>query len=84
VVSLPEYYFMPGVAAGAVEVGADAGVVGVIADCSAGFGASCFWHPAKAKTETTTRTAIIAQIVFMFIHPLSSHESNCSAFVAIR
>jgi hypothetical protein len=84
VVSLSEYYFTPGVAAGAVEVGADAGAVGVIADCTAGFGASCFWHPAKAKTETTTRTAIIAEIVFMLIHPLSSHENNCSALVAIR
>jgi hypothetical protein len=26
---------------------------------------------------------MIALIFFMFIHPLSSHMSNCSAFVAI-
>jgi hypothetical protein len=84
VVSLPEDYFIPGVAAGIVEVGADAGVVGVIADCSAGFGASCFWHPAKAKTAATASTAIIALIFFTLFHPLSSHESNCSALVAIR
>jgi hypothetical protein len=71
VVSLLEYYFVPGVAAGAVEVGADAGVVGVIADCAAGagFGASCFWHPTKAKTETTARTAMIAKIFFMVFPP---------------
>jgi hypothetical protein len=80
-VCLPEDYFTPGVAAG---IGADAGVVGVIVDCSAGFGASCFWHPAKAKTTATASTAMIALIFFMLIHPPSSHKSNCSALVAIR
>jgi len=84
VVCTPEYYFIPGVAAGIVEVGMDAGVVGVIDDCSAGLETSCFWHPAKAKTEATTRTAIIALIFFTLIHPLSSHESNCSALVTIK
>jgi hypothetical protein len=78
------YYFAAGVAAGIVEVGADAGVVGVTADCSTGFGASCFWHPAKAKTAATASTAMIALIFFMLIHPLSSHKSNYSALVAIR
>ena len=77
---LLENYFIPGVAAGIVEVGADAGAV----DCSAGFGASCFWHPAKAKTAATASTAMIALIFFMLIHPPSSHESNCSALFAIR
>jgi hypothetical protein len=80
----PEHYFIPGVAAGIVEVGADAGVVGVIADCSAGLETSCFWHPAKTKTAATASTAIIALIFFTLIHPLSSHGSNCSALVAIR
>jgi hypothetical protein len=78
-----EYYFVAGVAAGIVEVGADAGVVGVTADCSAGFGASCFWHPAKAKTAATASTAIITLIFFTLFHPLSSHENNRSALVAI-
>lgn len=75
-VCTPEYYFIPGVAAGIVEVGMD--------DCSAGLETSCFWHPAKAKTAATTRTAIIALIFFTLIHPLSSHESNCSALVTIK
>jgi hypothetical protein len=81
VACLPEHYFVPGVSAGIVEVGA---VVGVGADCSAGFGASCFWHPAKAKTAATASTAMIALIFFTLFHPLSSHECNCSALVAIR
>ena len=83
-VCLLECYFIPGVAAGIVEVDIDAGVVGVIDDCSAGFGASCFWQPAKAKTAATARTVIIALIFFTLIHPLSSHESKCSALVTIR
>ena len=44
-------------------------IVEVTADCSAGFGASCFWHPAKAKTATTTRAAMITVIFFMYFTP---------------
>ncbi len=75
----PFTYFIPGIAAGAVVVAVD-----VTADCGAGVGASCFWQPAKAKTATTARTAIIALIFFKFFHPLSSLLNNSSAFVAIR
>jgi hypothetical protein len=57
--------------------------VDVTADCSAGFGASFFWHPTNAKTEIAARTAMIAVIFFMVRHPLSSHKCSRSAFVAI-
>lgn len=83
IVGVPEYYFCPGAAIGAVADGADIGAVDVGADSVAGFGASCFWHPAKAKIAAKAREAMIAIIFFMFIHPLSPHESNRSAFVAI-
>jgi hypothetical protein len=63
-----------------VEDGADDGV---IAGCSAGLGASCFWHPANAKARATARTAMIAEIFFMLIHPLSIFLINCNAFTAI-
>lgn len=70
---------------GAVAEGADIGAVGVTADSPAGIGASSFfWHPAKAKTAATARDAMIAIIFFMFVHPLSPHESNRTAFVTIR
>jgi hypothetical protein len=65
-VTIPEDYFFSGVAAGA-------GAVGVTADCSAGFGVSCFWQPMNAKAEIA-RTTMIAMIFFMSFHPLSSHE----------
>ena len=57
--------------------------VEVMADFSAGFGASCFWHPVKARTAATAETAMIAVIFFMLFHPLSSHEINRNALVAI-
>jgi uncharacterized membrane protein len=55
-----------------------------MADCSAGFGASCFWHPTNAITEMAARAAMIAVIFFMVRHPLSSHECSRSAFVAME
>jgi hypothetical protein len=55
--------------------------VDVTADSTAGFGASCFVHPAKATAST--RTAMIAEIFFIFIHPLLSRGYNCSTFTAI-
>jgi hypothetical protein len=44
-----------------VEVGTD----------STGFGASCFLHPATTNAATTIATAMIANIFFMLVHPLS-------------
>jgi hypothetical protein len=67
-----------------VVVDAGAAVVVVVTDCTVDFGASCFWHPVKTKTAATASTAMIALIFFMLIHPLSSHENNCSTLVAIR
>jgi len=78
------YYLCMG-AAGTVEVAVDVTAeltVEVGAVCSAGFGASCFWHPAKANTAATVATAMIARIFFMILHPLSSHMNNSSAFVS--
>ncbi len=82
---VPEYYFCPGAAIGAVADGADIGAVDVGADSAAGFGAgaSCFWHPAIAKAAAKAREAMIAIIFFMFVHPLSPHQCNRAAFVAI-
>ena len=78
-------YFIPGIAAGAVVVAVDVIVeVTAVSGAGAGFGASCFWQPANAKTVTTARTAIIAVIFFKFFHPLSSLLNNSSASVAIR
>jgi len=48
--------------------------VEVIAECSAGFGASCFWHPVRARIAATADTAIIAVIFFMLFHPQSSQK----------
>ena len=62
-------YFFSGAATGAVGVGADIGAVGVIDDCSAGFGASCCLHPAKTKNAATARTAMSADIFFIFFTP---------------
>jgi hypothetical protein len=76
-------YFFSGIAIGAVVVAVDV-TVEVTADCGAGFGASCFWHPAKAKIAETARAAMIAVIFFMCGHPLSSHLNDCRAFVAIE
>lgn len=56
-------------AAGAVVVMVEVGAV-----CSAGFGASCFWHPAKAKTVAMAKMVMIAEIFFMMFHPLSSRK----------
>jgi hypothetical protein len=67
-----------GVVVVAVEV-----TVEVIAECSTGFGASCFWHPVKARTAATAETAMIAVIFFMLFHPLSSLEIYRNALVAI-
>jgi hypothetical protein len=39
-----------------VDVGAEAG--------AAGFGASCFWHPANRDRAAIPRTTIIADIFF--------------------
>jgi hypothetical protein len=61
-------YFFSVVAAGAVVVAVDV-TVEVTADCGAAFGASCFWHPAKAKTVASVRTAMIAVIFFMSYSP---------------
>jgi hypothetical protein len=58
--------------------------VEVIAECSTGFGASCFWHPVKARTAATAETAMIAVIFFMLFHPQSSHEICRRALVSIR
>jgi len=77
------YYFFSGVAIGMVDVMVDV-IVEVTADCSAGFAASCFWQPAKAKIATTTRTAMIAVIFFMLFHPPSSHLYDSNAFVAMQ
>jgi hypothetical protein len=51
------------------DAGAVVVAVEVTADSTAGFGASCFLHPVKATAST--RTAMIAEIFFIFIHPLS-------------
>jgi hypothetical protein len=56
--------------------------VEVIAECSTGFGASCFWHPVQARTVTIAETAMIAVIFFMLFHPQSSHEIYRSALVS--
>jgi hypothetical protein len=66
-----------GVVVVAVEV-----TVEVIAGAAA-FGASCFWHPVKARTAATAEAAMIAVIFFMLFHPLSSHEIYRNALVAI-
>jgi hypothetical protein len=82
-----ECYFFTGAAAGAAAVAVEVAVevtVEVIADCSTGFGASCFWQPANARTVTTAETAIIAEIFFMIFHPPSSQEIYRSALAAIR
>jgi hypothetical protein len=62
-------------AGAAVAVAAVAGAAVVVAVevtvvTTAGFGASCFVQPVKAIANTST--AMIAEIFFMFIHPLSS------------
>jgi hypothetical protein len=80
---LREYYFFTG-AAGAVAVGADAGAVEVTADCAAGFGACCCWHPAKAKTATLARAAMIAEILITFSPPFFLIVNNSSALVTPR
>ena len=51
------------------ETGAVVVAEEVTADTTAGFGASCFVHPVKATAST--RTAMIAEIFFIFIHPPS-------------
>jgi sugar lactone lactonase YvrE len=55
----------------------------VIAECSTGFGASCFWHPVKARTAATAETAMIAVIFFMLFHPQSPHKIHRSALISI-
>jgi hypothetical protein len=57
-----------------VAVGADAAAVDVVADSTAGFGASCFWHPVTAKTVETAATAMITEIFFTILHLLSFRE----------
>jgi hypothetical protein len=70
--SLQYVYFIPGIAAGAVVVAVDV-TVEVTADCGAGIGVSWFfWQPAKAKTVTTAKTAIITVIFLKIFHLLSS------------
>jgi len=65
-------------------VGADAAGVDVVADSTAGFGASCFWHPATAKTVATAATAMITEIFFKMFHLLSFRERNRSALAVLR
>lgn len=76
------YYLCSG-AVGVVEV---IGMVIVVvgADCSAGFGASCFWHPASANTVATIAKEMIARIFFMNCSPPFISRSNGNAFVWIR
>ena len=59
-------------------------IVVVGADCSAGFGASCFWHPANANTVATIAIEMIARIFFMNCSPPFIPKSNGNAFVWIR
>jgi hypothetical protein len=62
-----------GAGAGAAGTGAGAGAAGVIAGCSAGFGASCFFsQPTRATVNTNTMVKMIAIYFFMKIHLLSS------------
>jgi hypothetical protein len=63
-------YLCSGAAVDVVVVTVDV-TVDVIADCSTAFGASCFWHPLKARTAATAETAMIAVIFFIVFHPLS-------------
>jgi hypothetical protein len=61
---------------GAVAVVAVVEVIGMVivvvgADCTAGFGASCFWHPANANTAAIIVTVMIAGIFFKCFHLLS-------------
>lgn len=74
---------------GAVAVVAVVEVIGMVivvvgADCSAGFGASCFWHPASANTVATIAIEMIARIFFMNCSPPFIPRSNGNAFVWIR
>ena len=69
--------YFAGAAAGAaavpvgVDVGAEAG--------AAGFGASCFWHPANSVTAAMPRTAIIAIIFFTFFTPFFPSDVTARA-----
>jgi len=55
--------------AGAAGAAGAAGTVDVTADCAAGAGACCCWHPVKANTAITARAAMIAEIFFTFFPP---------------
>jgi hypothetical protein len=71
---------------GAVAVVGVVEVIGMVivvvgADCSAGFGASCFWHPASANTVAAIAIEMIARIFFMNCSPPFIPESNGNAFV---
>jgi hypothetical protein len=62
-----------------VEVNADAGDVDVVADSTAGFGASCFSHPITVKTVETATSAMITEIFFTDLHLLSFRERRSNA-----
>ena len=67
---------------GAVAVGEVIGMFVIVgADCSAGFGVSCFWHPANANTVATIAIEMIARLFFMNCSPPFIPRSNNNAFV---
>ena len=78
------YLLYPGAVAVVPVVEVIGAVVVVGADCTAGFGASCFWHPAKANTVATIAIEMIARIFFMNCSPPFIPRSNGKAFVWIR
>jgi len=78
------YYLCSGAVAAVPVVEVIGAVVIVGADCSAGFGASCFWHPANANTMATIAIEMIARIFFISCSPPFIPRSNGNAFVWIK
>jgi len=78
------YFFTgaAGAAAGAVAVAVEV-TVDVTADFVAGAGACC-WQPTKAKTATTARAAMIAEIFFIIFPPFFLRFGYNNSALAIR